>query len=379
MPFDRPTLSTLRRQLASDLAAGLPGDQGLLRYSNLGILGDGLAALVSGLYGYLDWIALQGVPFTAQDEYLEGWAALKGVIRKPATQATGTATFQGADGSEIPAGTPLLRADGAAFATFVAGTIAGGSTTVAVIASDAGAAGNTAAGATLALAVSRSGVVATAVVAAAIAGGTDVEADEDFRTRTLAIYAAPPQGGARADYVDWALEAPGVTRAWASPNGMGPGTVTVYFMMDEVEAAHDGFPQGTNGVATAETRDATASGDQLVVANAIYPVQPVTALVYAVAPGRNAVDFSIAGFLNGPAATKALIRQAIADALKVDAAPGGVTQLSLIEGAIARIPAAAGFIITAIGCSNGVVGPGAIGNVAASPGYLNALGAVSFV
>ena len=100
----------------------------------------------------------------------------------------------------------------------------------------------------------------------------------------LESYGAPPHGGNSSDYVTWALEVPGVTRAWVPPVPLIPGAVTVFFMMDVSEAAHGGFPQGTNGVASLETRDIAATGDQLAVANSIYPLRPVTPIVYAVAP-----------------------------------------------------------------------------------------------
>jgi uncharacterized phage protein gp47/JayE len=45
---------------------------------------------------------------------------------------------------------------------------------------------------------------------------------------------------------------PGVTRAWCAPNGFGSGTVVVYTMWDSAEAAHNGFPQGTDGVSQNE-------------------------------------------------------------------------------------------------------------------------------
>jgi len=194
----------------------------------------------------------------------------------------------------------------------------------------------------------------------------------------LEVYAAPPQGGSTSDYEDWALEVAGVTRAWITGNGMGPGTVVVYFMMDDTEAAFNGFPQGTNGVASAEDRDTPATGDQLVVANALFSQQPVTALVYAVAPGQNVLNFTIAGLAGASAATKAALNAAIAAALLVGAKTGGTTQLSVIEAAIAGLPAAAGFVITNIAASAGTVTPGPTGNVISNTGYLPVLGVVTY-
>src|SRR5260364_179792 len=57
MPYTRPTLTELRQQVAQDL-----GVDALLRFSNLRIVGDAQAALAHLHYGYLDWIARQGVP-----------------------------------------------------------------------------------------------------------------------------------------------------------------------------------------------------------------------------------------------------------------------------------------------------------------------------
>ena len=55
-------------------------------------------------------------------------------------------------------------------------------------------------------------------------GGADDETVDELRNRMLAKYRAPPQGGAASDYVLWALEVPGVTRAWCLPLGTGAGT-----------------------------------------------------------------------------------------------------------------------------------------------------------
>jgi uncharacterized phage protein gp47/JayE len=379
MPFDRPTLTQLRQQIAADIGASLPGADALLRYSNLGIIGDVQAGALSGLYGYLDWIAREGVPFTATEEFLEGWAALKGVTRKPAVAAAGFATFTGASGAVIAAGSPVSGSGGANYTVTADTPVSGGSALVPLVATSLGVAGNIAAGAAVTLSIAIVGVNSTGLAAGPISGGTDVEDDASLRSRMLATYAAPPQGGAASDYATWARDVPGVTRAWAVGNALGAGTVSVYFMMDVIEAAHGGFPQGTNGVSASETRDAPASGDQLLVADALYPVQPVTALVYALAPTANVIGLTIAGIAGASTATRAAIAAAFASALSLDASPGGVTRLSTIETAIGGIAAAAGFVITAITASAGTVTTGATGNISSNPGALSAPGAISFV
>lgn len=347
MPFDRPTLTELRRQVAEDIVTATPVGGALLRQSVLGELGDVQAGLAHLHYGYLDWIALQSVPYTATEEFLEAWAGLVGIVRKAAVAAAGTVTFTGTNGIDVPAGTEINRGDDAVFTVAATATVTGGSVTVAVTAAAAGAAGNTDVGTTMTLATAIAGVQSTGAVATALDGGTDVESDESLRARMLLRYQNPPQGGAESDYVQWALAVAGVTRAWCAPIGMGAGTVVVYFMMDEVQAANDGFPQGANGVAADESRDTPATGDQLTIADAIYPLRPATALVYAAAPAANPIDFSIT-LAGASASTKAAIEAAIADVFVREGTPlaGYSVPLDKVEEAIIAVADSDGFVIT---------------------------------
>lgn len=385
MPFLRPTLSDLRGQIASDIASNLPGADGLLRFSNLGITGDALAGLSHLHFGYLDWIALNAVPFTCTGEFLEGWAALKKITREPATAATGTATFTGTTGSVIPAGTGVVRGDGYVYTTQASATLASGTATVAITAvlppldpvnnpGGGGAAGNAAAGTVLSLQTAIVGVQSSGVAATALTGGSDIEVDSALRSRMLQAYQQPPQGGAQNDYVEWATAVPGVTRAWCEPNSLGLGTVVVYVMLDVSESAYNGFPQGTNGVSALDQgpggvpRAAVATGDQLNVANAIYPLQPVTALVYVCAPIAYPANFTISGLSTTSAATRAAIAAAIAGVFQLYASPGGTVDLSYIESAIAAIVGTRGFVITI---------PSA--NIVLAAGNLPVLGTVTYV
>lgn len=357
MPFSRPKLSDLKNQVAADIAANLPGADALLRFSNLGITGQVQAMLAHGHYGYLDWIAKQAIPFTATDEALEAWAGLKGVTRKAAVAATGTVTFTGVNGSDIPAGTLVVRGDSVQYTTNADVVVSGGVALVTVTASVPSAASTLTAGGVMTLGVAIAGVQSGGTVTTPGTPGADAETDDSLRSRMLQQYAAPPQGGDYADYIEWALQVPGVTRAWCTPNGMGIGTVIVFFMMDVSEAAHGGLPQGTNGVATLETRDTAATGDQLVVANYIFPLRPVTALVYASAPTTNAVNFTISGLSGASTATKNAIAAAISDVFVREGGPGGAfdalgnlqgtVDLSLIETAIAAVAGTQPFVITA--------------------------------
>lgn len=375
MPFSRPTLSDLQSQVAQDIGAALPGADALLRFSNIGITGQAQANLAQLHYGYLDWIAKQAVPYTATDEFLEAWAGLKGVTRKPTAAASGTVTFSGAVGAQIPAGALLVRGDGITFTVTALATVGAGGTAIAAAtavpdpAGLVGAIGNTATGVVMTLGQAIAGIQSNGSVTTAFTGGADLESNASLRTRMLAAYQTPAQGGALGDYIGWALAVPGVTRAWCLPNGFGAGTVVVYTMLDQAEAASGGFPQGSNGVATGEPRATAATGDQLTVANAIFVPQPVTALVYSVAPVAAPINFTIQGLTGASAATKTLIAAAISGVFYLVGTPNvGTVALSLIESAIAAISGTTGFVITV-----------PTGNITTTQGNLPVLGSVTYI
>lgn len=386
MPFSRPTLTDLRSQVASDIASAVPGSDPLLRYSNLKITGDAQAGLAHLHFGYLDWISKMSVPWTAEDEYLAAWGALKNITKKDASAASGTATFTGAQGATITTGTSLVLGDGTTYTTTASGTVnSTGSVTVPATAAVSGEAGNCAAGVTMTLASAITGIQSSGVAATAFTGGADQESDDDFRARVIAAYQASPQGGAKADYPTWATAVSGVTRAWCAPNGFGAGTVIVYVMLDNANSAYNGFPQGTNGVSPLDVlpngnpRGAVASGDQLTVANAIYPEQPVTALVYVCAPLPNTLSFTISGLTNATTATRAAVQSAISQVLVANGDPrAGTIDLSDIESAIASVASTSGFVITSIVGVQSGASKTYSGNITSNTGYLPVLGSVTF-
>jgi len=347
MPYLRPTLTQLRNACAQQLNARLPDADALLRFSNLRVIADIDAALACMLYGYHDWIALQCTPFTATDEYLEAWGALKGVTRKPCAQASGLITFGGADGKLILAGAGITRSDGVGYSATAAAEVSGGAVTVTVAAvADpqglSGAKGDCPAGTQFTLANAVAGIDSTGTAVTPFTGGADIEGNDDYRARVIYIYQNPPQGGSAADYIAWALAVPGVTRAWCVGSGYGPGTVIVYVMLDGANVAHNGFPQGTDGCAADESRGPTASGDQLAVANAIYPLRPVTALLYVVSPLASALDISIRGI---DVQNQDAVRAALTAQLAADGQPGGDVILAHLWAAVSTVPGVNDFLI----------------------------------
>jgi uncharacterized phage protein gp47/JayE len=339
-------------------------------------MGKALAGLDHLNYAYLDWMAKQGAPFTSSGEFLQGWAALKNVYPKPATEAGGTVTFPATAGVSVTinAGTEVVRGDSATFTVSTTVTApSGGSVVVPVTADLAGEAGNTAVGSLMTLGSSITGVQSSGAVTTVITGGADVERDDSLFARMLAAYQSTPNGGAANDYVAWALAISGVTRAWCSPNSFGTGTVVMYVMFDEANAAFQGFPQGTNGISALDNRVTSgnlAAGDQLNVANSIFIEQPVTAMAYVCAPIPAPTAFTITGLTSASTATRAAIAAAITEVMLEQGAPladGSVTALSDIDSAISAIASTTGFVITS-----------PVTNISNTLGHLPTLGVITY-
>ncbi|RON52934.1 phage baseplate protein [Pseudomonas frederiksbergensis] len=374
MPFPRPTLSELRTRVAADITSGIPTADGLLRFSNLQILGKSLAGLDHLNYGYLDWISKQAVPYTSSGEFLEAWAALKKVYKKTASAASGSVTFPGTPGKVIDALTEISRSDSVTFTTQTAATVGvGGMVTVQVVADIAGEAGNTPVGSLMTLGTAIDGISSSGAVTTVITGGADQETEDSLFQRMLEAYQNTPNGGSITDYPIWAKTVAGVTRAWCSPNSFGTGTVVVYVMLDAANIDHQGFPQGTNGISPSDNRVTSgnlAAGDQLIVANAIFPLQPVTAMVYVCAPIDSPKNFTITGLTGASLTVRAAVAAAITELFLEQGAPlsdGSFVALSDIESAIAAIASTKGFVITS-----------PVANIPNVLGYLPTLGTITY-
>lgn len=359
MPFKRKTLSELRTENQQFMQAELERVGALLRYGNLKVLADMDAGMAHLHYAYLDYIALQTNPFTATDEWLAGWMALKQTYRKaataaksPAVKATGTA------GVELPAGTVLNRADGYQYVTDSKLSISAGksgTTSITAVLPDisddvtgGGNKGNADAGTLLTLDANIPGIDNTLMLIEPATGGADIETQEDFRQRGLLAYQNPPQGGSDADYKKWALEMPGITRAWVKRRGMGVGSVVVYIMCDDNGTG--GFPVGNDGVSSLEEWGVIkATGDQGRVADHIYPLQSDVAIVYVCSPVKKLVNFTIAGIPNIDSSTVTEIEASITQLFYENGNPDGSGKILLsdINGALSHVEGAKGYILTA--------------------------------
>lgn len=232
MSFTRPTIETLITRIKGDISSRTEGSAFIKRAFER-VLGYVLAGLAHGMHSHLDWVVRQLLPTTCERQYLLAWGILLDIPINGAEYATGNATFTGTNGALMPLGTEAQDDDGNIFETTAAATIASGTLTVAWIAQVAGADGNLETGAPLTLVSPIAGIDSEGTVGADFSNGTDVEETEDYRIRILDGFRVPPSGGGPGDYVTWAKEVSGVTRAWEFGNRMGVGTVSLAFVRDD--------------------------------------------------------------------------------------------------------------------------------------------------
>jgi uncharacterized phage protein gp47/JayE len=314
MPWATPTLREVRSLVRDALRGNLPGADASVPNSVLRVLSDNQGALCHMVLQYIDWLALQLLPDTAEHEWLDRHGNIwlvnaDGTIgRKVATPASGEATFTGTAGTIVPLATQLRSGGAIAYETTAPIRLnADAPTPAAIQALTAGAATNLIAGTPLAITTAIDGLDVNAIVTT-LTGGTDTETDDELRARVLQRIRQPPQGGAAHDYVRWALAVPGCTRAWCTPNEMGIGTVTVRVLFDDLRADDDGWPRGTDLAAVTDYLD---------------KVRPVAVKdFWVLAPIKQFIDVEIYNLVPDTDATRASIEAALQEMLFARAAPG---------------------------------------------------------
>ena len=191
-----------------------------------------VAAQVYALYVQAEWVVRQAFPQTAEGQYLDRHAQLRGRERKPAVAAEGRVVFSALETAslprDIPKGTVCMTAGLVRFETTEGAVLAAGQTKVEVPvrALEPGAAGNVSAGAILAMAVAPMGV-ASCNNPKACAGGADGEEDAALRARVLDTFNRLPNGANTAFYQQGALSFEQVAAAAVIPRPRGVGSVDV--------------------------------------------------------------------------------------------------------------------------------------------------------
>ena len=229
MPLSRPTLTELVDRAKGHIKTEL-GLVTVIRRTFAYALAKAVAGLSHMLHGHLVYVSRQIFPDQAEQEYITRMAAIFGIVQNAASFAQLTVQFTGTNGSVIPLGTILQRGDGLTYLTDAVLTIASGTASGTITAVTGGSTSNLEVNDTVSLQSPTAGVNADATVTAIVLEGEDEETDESLRERLISRMQNPPSGGTAADYIAWAREVPGVTRAWVLPGYYGSGTVGVAFV-----------------------------------------------------------------------------------------------------------------------------------------------------
>ncbi|MDF2394092.1 baseplate J/gp47 family protein [Pseudomonas protegens] len=311
MPFETPSLPVLIQRTQSDLASDS------LRQSDAQVLARTLSGAAFGLYGYLDWIAEQILPDKADESTLERIAALRlNQPRKAAQAARGSVSFMAAAGAVLDVDTLLQSSDGRSYKVTAARTTSAGLNSTTIQAVDGGTLGNADAGLELTAVQPVQGIGnAFTVLAPGLSGGVARESLESLRSRVIRSYRIIPHGGSADDYETWALECPGITRAWCRRNYLGPGTVGLFVMRDD-----DPLP--------------IPNAEQLAQVQAyIEPLRPVTAEVQVLAPVMLPVTYTLR-LTPDTSAVRAAVESQLRDLHNREAGLGQTLLLSHIREAI---------------------------------------------
>jgi uncharacterized phage protein gp47/JayE len=325
MPWNTPTLRETR-VLTRDYVLSQLGAVAMIPNSALRIMSDAMSGLAHLTLLYIDWLAKQLLPDTSEQEWLDrhGTIWLKNADgskgRKVATYANGMVAFDGAFGIIIPSGTVLMAATRVQYQTIEEVTLGNAGASAPAVALVSGEIGNLPSGTSISFPNPPEGVSANAILDGDMSGGVDQETDEQLRERVLFRIQKPPMGGDKDDYEAWTMSIPGVTRAWCAPTEMGPGTVTVRFMMDVVRDYNNGFP---------------LASDCTLVKTYLDTVRPVAVKdLFVVSPIPMPVDMLITKLFPNTTAQINAIEASCIERFKLKAAPGQIFYRAWVDEAI---------------------------------------------
>lgn len=262
MSLETPTTAEIDAAIIAQLQATLNQSVPLLPKAFLRVLSRVLAGVFILLYKYAGFIFLQMFVRTATIDETD----INGVSISPLTawgRLIGVGDLASATRAELeieiivnnqvgtlPSQTQLVGAlNGVTYHTIGAVALSSATVNVNVRAvSDqaggdgSGAIGNLDVGDEMSFANPLANVERTTTVVTVVTTGADAEATEVYRQRVLARFQQRPQGGAYADYKQWAEEPAGILEAFPYTS-VDPGQVDIYIEATvESSGDPDGFP-----------------------------------------------------------------------------------------------------------------------------------------
>lgn len=230
--FIVPTLEEIRASILRDYQTYYPNAD-TSEDSDAYARASSLASCAEGIYAHQKWLIKQFFPDTADTEFLEKHAGLRGLRRRNATYAAGKgATISGNPDAVIAVGLQIKTEDGRFYETTESAVISSGGTAVVAVRSLATGAAQNIKTATKGSFMAAPVGVSTDVVLNDVVGATNAESDSSLLERLLNKIRRPAAGGNKYDYKDWALEVDGVEQAYVYPLRRGLGTVDIAITAD---------------------------------------------------------------------------------------------------------------------------------------------------
>jgi uncharacterized phage protein gp47/JayE len=227
MPYATPTFEQTRDLYLQAVRSNGKPDAPIGPDSDNYVRACAVAAVGEAIFAHQAYIIRQQFPDTADADNMERQANQRRLFRKPAAVAGGMVRFTGTPGVAVAIGQQVLTTQGTRYQTTAAGLIPiGGTVDVPAVAIVAGSVGNLADNTPVTVDAPLAGLL-VAALSLTMTSGADIETDDALLGRLLLRLGNPPQGGAVADYQQWALAVPGVARALVYPIRRGRGTVDV--------------------------------------------------------------------------------------------------------------------------------------------------------
>ncbi|MEK8131243.1 baseplate J/gp47 family protein [Paenibacillus filicis] len=208
--YEQQTYETILRRMLDRVPADVDKRQGSVIFDALAPAAAELAQAYIDLEGNLKL----GFASTSSGEWLERRTGELGIVRRAATKAVRSGTFNVA----VPEGARFY-ASGHFFKALEAGK------TVRLEAEAPGTAGNTPFGTMQPVELVQG--LTSAVLGAVLIPGEDVETDVSLLQRYKQHTMRPSTSGNKSHYLEWAGEVPGVGAAKVFPLWSGPGTVKI--------------------------------------------------------------------------------------------------------------------------------------------------------
>lgn len=233
MAWEPDDIDTIQRRIRADVRALMPGTEPGIWPGNLYVNTAVFAGIADAFYQRLAWMRDQRFVHKADPSGLSEFAAAYGISSEQPAFAAGNLSVVSTIGTIFSLGTRFIRPDGVVFVTNEDITTTQPLTSIGVHAEEAGSMGNTVADVGMTMETPIVGFASAAVDISGIGGGREVENESSLRAKLQDVQRNPRIQGSPSDYVRWAKQWPGVTRAWAFRATPSAGSVSVFFMMDE--------------------------------------------------------------------------------------------------------------------------------------------------